>query len=279
MSKGRRQNRAGTMHIARLSVRYTDEELLDVLRQLHESRKTSRGIYTCMVEGYDDDPRGLYEIPEVRQLCQRLVALGFISELDVTTSMKGLTPAGVPGMDAGLGAFGVWALSRGLIKAPGTTAVPESTLREFFEVLKESNQRADRHLGVKPAARREDQLDRKHLLDFNVERIEQAYLGARGAGLFSPVVLVVDTRDRVGGRIARALRGEGAVEQFKSDMEAKGAVPTLILALGHTDAVRVIGKTTSRGERTLRSPLPPGTFWVVVMANGGNAYAAHRIPE
>ena len=36
----------------------------------------------CTVAGYGDDPRELWEIPEVQDLCKRLIKIGYISLLD-----------------------------------------------------------------------------------------------------------------------------------------------------------------------------------------------------
>ena len=41
----------------------------------------------CTVRGFSDDKRNLFEIPEIRAFCRRVVNLGFISYLDFTTTV------------------------------------------------------------------------------------------------------------------------------------------------------------------------------------------------
>jgi hypothetical protein len=60
------------------------------MRQAKEFWDRAGDKVTCTFDGYGDDPRDLADIPEAREFCKRLVGLGYISFLDVTTSMRGL---------------------------------------------------------------------------------------------------------------------------------------------------------------------------------------------
>jgi hypothetical protein len=128
-----------------LSLRYGPAELLDVMRTMKQWRRQGGpdASITCTISDYDDDPRELHEIPEVQAFCRRPVDLGFIADLDVTTSIAGLARVGP---QAGLGAFDVWALAEGMIGQTGMTEITEDTLLRFRDVLAACNRRADRAL-------------------------------------------------------------------------------------------------------------------------------------
>jgi hypothetical protein len=129
------------LHIVKLSIHYGREELLDQMRQMHQVRRDNPAArVVCTISDYDNDPRELYEIPEMRAFCQRLVDLGFIADLDAFTSIPGGSALPLP---VGLGAFEVWALSQGLVPRAGMTEVTEPMLARFRLILRECNRRAD----------------------------------------------------------------------------------------------------------------------------------------
>jgi hypothetical protein len=134
------------LHIVKLSIRYGREELLDQMRQMNQvRRKNAAARVVCTISDYDNDPRELYEIPEVRTFCQRLVDIGCIADPDAFTSVPGASALPLP---VGLGAFEVWALSQGLVPQAGTLDVTEAMLTRFRAVLRECNRRADLALAV-----------------------------------------------------------------------------------------------------------------------------------
>jgi hypothetical protein len=129
------------LHIVKLSIRYGREELLDQMRQMHWVRQDNPAArVVCTISDFDHDPRELYEIPEVRTFCQRLVDIGFIADLDAFTSIPGGSALPLP---VGLGALEVWALSQGFVPQAGKTEVTEPMLTRFRAVLRECNRRAD----------------------------------------------------------------------------------------------------------------------------------------
>src|SRR5262245_14135891 len=136
---------------AHLHLRYTNEELVDVMRKFKQVREQIPDtIITCAIEGFGNDRRELGEIPEVRAFCRRLVCTGFISWLELSTSVPALTHPALKGvgMFLGLGALEVWLISEGLVGKAGTVRLNADQLKHFAEtVLPEANEQADRLLG------------------------------------------------------------------------------------------------------------------------------------
>lgn len=123
----------------------SDEEIHGYVRTMNDLRRTGRPMHlVCTISGFNDDPRELFDIPEAVALCRRLVELGFISGLNVCTS---LPPCPDHERLHGLwGAFEVWLCSEGLMRAnPWTIAVEafRSLFDEFTKLLKQCNAVAD----------------------------------------------------------------------------------------------------------------------------------------
>ena len=59
----------------------TDDELLDTLRKMDHICDTSGKGFYIMFHGWDDDPRGLWDIPEAVALMKKIVEMGFLSVL------------------------------------------------------------------------------------------------------------------------------------------------------------------------------------------------------
>ena len=118
---------------------------------------------------------------------------------------------------------------------------------------------------------------RAHLLKFNVEKIEQAYLQAIKAGEERPVILIIDLRDKMGFELASRLESK-KTKQVREECNKRDVIPTALIATSLPVAVKVIGSMTPAGRETLQKPLPEGRFWVVSISAGGNSYAAMRIP-
>lgn len=88
------------------------------------------------INGYNHDPRELWQIPEVRALCQRVEASGLISLLHLNLDDR---------LEMVLGAWDVYALARGLVRSYRVELTPEH-LTDFKRVLGESNRVVDRML-------------------------------------------------------------------------------------------------------------------------------------
>jgi hypothetical protein len=70
-----------------------DETPEQAVKAIALAASASRRPYVCMgIHGYDDDPRELYDIPEVRAWCKRFVELG---GLDYLPSLENGPPGSV----------------------------------------------------------------------------------------------------------------------------------------------------------------------------------------
>ena len=84
---------AGQVLFVELGINATDGDILDQMRIMKRAREErSYDNVVCTIRGYDDDHRELYDIPEVRSFCRRLLSLGFISYLDFSTRPGSQTP-------------------------------------------------------------------------------------------------------------------------------------------------------------------------------------------
>lgn len=132
--------------VVELGIDATNDDLFDQMRVMKTRRESGR--YTnvvCYVRGFDADPRELYEVPEVRAFCRRLVSQGFVSYLDYSTTLPGASDV-APG---GWGAVEVWMCGEGRLK---TEMIFErdalfGLLDKFDRVLDGANEKADALLG------------------------------------------------------------------------------------------------------------------------------------
>src|ERR1700722_18915561 len=80
--------------IVDLGLDATNYDLLDQMRVMKRAREERFYPHVvAQIRGFGDDPRELYDIPEVRAFCRRLVNLGFVSYLEVTTLINPKLPA------------------------------------------------------------------------------------------------------------------------------------------------------------------------------------------
>lgn len=112
----------------------TDEEIRGFTVALSKLLFDTRDPFWLLISGHDDDPRELWEIPEVADLCRRFVTLGFISVLAVQEESDDPKMA--------LTALKVWLLARGELRA-GTQNVTTETFKQFWGDLMESNRTAE----------------------------------------------------------------------------------------------------------------------------------------
>lgn len=129
--------------ILAIELSLSNQELLDMMHKAKELREDGKfSNIICAVHGFDDDSRELYEIPEVRAFCRRLVCQGFISYLDFCTTV----PEACDGETLdGWGAMEVWLCSEGRLAK--TVEITEPLLKEIEAVLLKSNAKADAAVG------------------------------------------------------------------------------------------------------------------------------------
>ena len=126
-----------------LGIDATNDDILVQMRKMKACREDgSYGHVVCTVRGFAEDKRNLFEIPEVRAFCRRVVNLGFISYLDFTTTFDSTVP--VIAKDA-WGAAEVWLCGEGRLRKQ--VPLTEELLAELQEVVCESNGKADAAIG------------------------------------------------------------------------------------------------------------------------------------
>jgi hypothetical protein len=97
--------------------------------------------FLLSISGYEQDSRELWEIPEMKILATRLVNIGFISLLDLSTIMKSLKDPD-PLYKTSLGALEVWALSKGILN--GKHLITKNQYQLFLEDLNNANTQCDK---------------------------------------------------------------------------------------------------------------------------------------
>jgi hypothetical protein len=132
----------GRVLIVELAIGAGNEDILHQMRGMKAVREGGQCPQVfCAIRGFDTDPRELWEIPEVRAFCRRLVGMGFISYLDAGASLPPTDPA----LKELWGAAEVWLCGEGRLGKQ--VRVTASLLDELQEVLVEANARADAVLG------------------------------------------------------------------------------------------------------------------------------------
>lgn len=131
------------MMIVELGLDATNDDLREQMRQMKRVRE-ARALpnVICVLRGFDTDPRQLWQIPEVRAFCVRLVDQGFISYLDPATHL----PQCPPWARTGFGALEVWLIARGMFTG-GPLDVGAEHVERFRGELNLANAVADAAVG------------------------------------------------------------------------------------------------------------------------------------
>jgi hypothetical protein len=133
----------GSILFVELGIDASNDDILDQMRTMKACREDgSYSHVVCSVRGFSDDERSLFEIPEVRAFCRRVVNLGFISYLDFTTTFDSSVPAIAKD---GWGAAEVWLCSEGRLRSQ--MPLTRELIDELKRVICESNERADAAIG------------------------------------------------------------------------------------------------------------------------------------
>lgn len=132
------------LKLVRLQVRSNEADLRAWMRG-HGPEVQKDGVpYYCTVDGFDADPRELWQIPSVIALCERAVATGMISLLAVNLD---------PRNPMLWGAWDVYATANRLITpsalAGGGYLPTPRTLKAFWDTLLVANDAAARVLGTR----------------------------------------------------------------------------------------------------------------------------------
>jgi len=119
--------------------------------------------------------------------------------------------------------------------------------------------------------------DREHMLDHNTPMIATAVCEAESKGMTDSVVVVADTRDRIGAEVARACGyTDTELDTAQEAYGRIGAHPTITLVVPRAAAVDAMAETHPTISGTLRA-LGPVAFdplvVVVAIAAGGASLA------
>jgi hypothetical protein len=125
--------------LVELGIDATNDDILDQMRTMKTAREErTYDTVVCSIRGFSDDARELYEIPEVRGFCRRVVNLGFISYLDFSTIFNPEVPDLAK---QGWGAAEVWLCGEGRLKT--MNPLTRDILHELQRAVVESNAKAD----------------------------------------------------------------------------------------------------------------------------------------
>lgn len=125
--------------IMNLHTEMGEEEIEEAMKDMAPiCKSTKTGFFVC-VDGYENDKRDLWQIPEVASFFKMLIRKGFISFLEVSSSAKGVTrldssPLGCPGF----GALEVWMIANEKM-SKGRTDIERVEMLAFSEVLDKAN--------------------------------------------------------------------------------------------------------------------------------------------
>ena len=134
------------VYAASLSLRDTNEELVEMMRQMRAARQAGVDAVICCVSGFENDPRELWQIPEVRAFFRRLVTHGFISWLDVFAGMNP-DPNTPEVLRMGFGACEVWLISEGVDIGAADITLTATVLEDLKAVLHIANEVSDAMIG------------------------------------------------------------------------------------------------------------------------------------
>jgi len=80
------KNNITDLNFCSLSIDMTDDELKECIHKMHpRCIETGKGFYLT-INGYDHDPREIWEIPEVVPFFQKLIDIGFVGLLEACTA-------------------------------------------------------------------------------------------------------------------------------------------------------------------------------------------------
>ena len=113
------------------------DEIKGMFADLWKQVKISKKGFVLTTAGFDDDPRELYEIPEVIEFYKKLIEIGFLSLLvpDMLDTPKDEI--------VGFGAFEIWMIANEIKELDN-----EDYKNKFFPVLMRSNEIFDQQLNT-----------------------------------------------------------------------------------------------------------------------------------
>ena len=120
---------------------------------------------------------------------------------------------------------------------------------------------------------------RRYLLGHNREKIEFAYENGLLHEIDDLVIVVLDLSDDRAARVAElAGSSKEQIDRWCRECSQRDLIPTQIVAAPRWAVLTVIGPLTRNSPQGIIKPNPPGTFRVVAVAAGGNAFADFPVP-
>lgn len=124
-----------------LSIDMSDDEIKECIQKLFPLVQEHGKGFCFSINGFDEDSRALWEIPEALDFLKRLSKFGFCSLLEPSTSCEAFFPSGkLPNNKnlPGFGALEVWLCITDRMKK-GEMSFDKKVIDTFFSFLKSSN--------------------------------------------------------------------------------------------------------------------------------------------
>lgn len=120
----------------------TDDEIKDCIQQMMPVCFVKSSGFCLSISGFDQDERELWQIPEVIVFMKRLVNIGLIAGLEVSTQCPDLVRKefmlkSLPGF----GALEIWMAATGKLNN-GDNSISQETMASFFKELNTANSKA-----------------------------------------------------------------------------------------------------------------------------------------
>ncbi len=120
---------------------------------------------------------------------------------------------------------------------------------------------------------------RRHLLAQNAVEIVSAM---QKSGLQDPVGLIVEMTDPFGKQLVYGILEARGVQ--KSEIAeriaalSRNAIPTFTAVISLEQAKKTLSLSSDTAVMNLSASRPAGTYWIVVIAAGGNSYSQVPLP-
>jgi hypothetical protein len=125
--------------VAHIEATLTDSGIDNLIRATLPQVMKEQKYWVCAIAGYENDERELYEVPEVRAFCRRLVERGFIASMRPTTQFF---QDDHPELKRFLGGIEVWAIAENHMDSNGGFSLTKDMFEEWHGLLKEAEERA-----------------------------------------------------------------------------------------------------------------------------------------
>lgn len=121
---------------------------------------------------------------------------------------------------------------------------------------------------------------RRHLLAQNAVEIVSAM---QKSGLQDPVGLIVEMTDPFGKQLVYGILESRGMQ--KSEIAeriaalSRNSIPTFTAVVSLEQAKKTLSLSSETAEMNLSAQRPAGTYWIVVIAGGGNSYSQVPLPS